>query len=389
MIDGHVASSSVPSGSSGSSGSSEPRQNERRQWSAPEPARCGAPPGARPHRRAGVVKVVAVTGILVVAGVTVYAERSILFTAGTQLGHLNWGWLLLGIACEFVSMLAFALLQRRMMLAAGASRLPLVAFLATAYKANAIYLGVPVFGSGMATSYACRQFQKQGVTPAAIGLALAVAGIFSTVAFTLVVALGALLSGNAVSAALGVIGVVGLLTGVVVFLASLHWPRSRATLERALASVLHLVGRVGRRPIDDPRQSVAAAFDRVRSLRLRPPVVVAASTYALANWLSDVLCLACAILAVGPHLPWDRLLLVWAAGAGAGGLTPTPAGLGVVDLVLIAALVGTGVGLPTATAAVVIYRIIAFKLLVTLGWVVYGSLQRRRMTVSPLTATTS
>ena len=380
MIAGHVASSSE---------SSEPRQNEPRQPSAPEPARCGTPSGARRHRWAGMIRVVTVAGILTVAGVTVYAERAILYTAGTQLGHLEWGWLLLGIACEFVSMLAFALLQGRLLLTAGATRLPLVALLATAYKANAIYLGVPVFGSGMATSYACRQFQKQGVTTAATGLALAIAGIFSTVAFTLVVALGALVSGNAVSAALGLIGVVALLTGVVVFLACLHRPRSRATLERALAPVLRLVGRVRRRPIDDPRQSVAAAIDRVRSLRLRPPVVVAASTYTLANWLSDVLCLACAILAVGPHLPWDRLLLVWAAGAGAGGLTPTPAGLGVVDLVLIAALAGSGVGLPTATAAVVIYRIIAFKLLVTLGWAVYGSLQRRRMAVPRLTETAS
>ena len=380
MTAGRVASSA---------GSSVSRPNETRQPCAPEPARCGTPSGARRRRWTAVFGVVAVTGILVVAGVTIYAERSILYTAAAQLGHLKWGWLLLGIACEFVSMLAFALLQRRLLLTAGATRLPLVALLATAYKANAIYLGVPVFGSGMATRYACGQFQKQGVTSATTGLALGVAGIFSTMAFALVVALGALASGNAVSAALGLIGVVGLLTGVGVFLASLHWPRSRATLERGLAPVLRLVGRVRRRPIDDPRRTVAAAFDRVRSLRLRPPVVAAASTYALANWLTDVLCLACVILAVGPHLPWDRLLLVWAAGAGAGGLTPTPGGIGVVDVVLIAALVGTGVALPTATAAVVIYRIIAFKLLVTLGWVVYGSLRRRRMTVPALTETMS
>jgi uncharacterized protein (TIRG00374 family) len=380
MTAGHVASSSA---------SSEPRQNEPRQPSAPERARRGAPSAARRRRWTAAFGIVAVGGILLVAGVTVYAERSILYTAGAQLGHLEWGWLLLGIVCEFVSMLAFALLQRRLLLTAGATRLPLVALLATAYKANAIYLGVPVFGSGMATSYACRQFQKQGVTPATTGLALGVAGIFSTMAFILVVALGALVSGNAVSASLGVIAVVGLLAGVGVFLASLHWPRSRSMLERVLAPVLRLVGRARRRPIDDPRRSVAAAFDRIRSLRLRPPVVAAASTYALANWLTDVLCLACAILAVGPHLPWDRLLLVWAAGAGAGGVTPTPGGIGVVDAVLIAALVGTGVALPTATAAVVIYRIIAFKLLVTLGWLVYGSLRPRRTTVPPLTETSS
>ena len=191
MTAGHVASSSA---------SSEPRQNEPRQPSAPERARRGAPSGARRRRWTAAFGIVAVGGILLVAGVTVYAERSILYTAGAQLGHLEWGWLLLGIVCEFVSMLAFALLQRRLLLTAGATRLPLVALLATAYKANAIYLGVPVFGSGMATSYACRQFQKQGVTPATTGLALGVAGIFSTMAFTLVVALGALVSGNAVSA---------------------------------------------------------------------------------------------------------------------------------------------------------------------------------------------
>ena len=380
MIAGPVASSPE---------SSEPRRNEPGGPSDPEPARCEKPSHGTRHRWRAVFGVVAVAGIVAVAGVTVYAERSILYTAGAQLGHLEWGWLLLGIVCEFVSMLFFALLQRRLLLTAGATRLPLGALLATAYKANAIYLGVPVLGSGMATGYASRQFQKQGVTAAATGLALGVAGIFSTVAFTLVVALGALVSGNGVSAALGVIGVVGLLTGVGVFLASLHWPRSRAMLERALAPMLRLVGRVRRRPIDDPRRVVAATFDRVRSLRLRPPLVAAASTYTLANWLTDVLCLACAILAVGPHLPWDRLLLVWAAGAGASGLTPTPGGLGVVDVVLIAALVGTGVGLPTATAAVVIYRIITFKLLVTLGWVVYGSLQQRRMAVPPLTETAS
>ena len=398
MIAGRVAASSAPVESvepnelvesNEPNEANEARQHEPERRSDPEPARRGQPCPGKRHRRKAVLRVVAVSGIVVVAGVTVYAERSIIQTAGSEIGRLAWGWLLLGIACEFASMLAFALLQRRLLLTAGATRLPLAALLATAYKANAIYLGVPVFGSGLATRYASRQFQGQGVPAAATALALAVAGIFSTVAFTLVVALGALVSGNAVSAVIGVIGVVGLLAGVGVFLAGLHWPRSRALLERTLAPLVRLVGRVRRRPIDDPRRSVAAAFDRVRSLRLRPPVVAVASTYALVNWLTDVLCLACAILAVGPHLPWDRLLLVWAAGAGAGGLTPTPAGLGVVDVVLIAALVGTGVGLPTATAAVVIYRLIAFKLVITLSWVVYGSLQRRRLRVRPLRGTSS
>ncbi len=148
---------------------------------------------------------------------------------------------------------------------------------------------------------------------------------FSTVAFALVVALGALASENAASAAFGPIGTVVLLTGLGVLLASLHWPWIRTKLVRSLAPVLGLVGRIRQRPIEDPQRSVTAAFERVGSLRLRPHVIAAASSYALVNWLTDALCLACAVLAFGPHLPWDRLLLVWGAGAGAGSVTPTPA----------------------------------------------------------------
>ncbi len=364
--------------------SSEPRQDEPNR-SEPESEQADSKPRrGRRHRWSVFFGVVAVVGIVVGAGAALYAQRSILHTANAQFAHVNWGWLVLAIACQCCSMLAFALLQRRLLLAAGATRLPVTVLVATAYKANAISLGVPVFGSGMAASYIYRQFGKQGVPAADAGVALAVAGIFSTVAFALVVALGALASGNAAAAALGLIGTLGLLTGVGAFLASLRWRWSRAKLEMGLAPVLRVVGKVRRKPVDDPRSSVAAALDRVRSLRLRPPVIAAASTYAFVNWVTDALCLACAVLAVGPHLPWDRLLLVWGAGAGAAGLTPTPGGIGVVDVVLIAALVGAGVAVPAAAAAVIIYRIVAFKLLVTLAWVVYGFLQRRRMTVRTL-----
>jgi putative heme transporter len=369
--------------------SSEPRRDEPEPDDSEPLAPHAHPDGARRSRWTVFLGVVAVVGIVVVAGVALDAQRSLLHTAGSHLSHLNWGWLVLAIACQFFSMLAFSLLQRRLLLAAGATRVPLSALLATAYKANAICLGVPVFGSGMATSYVCGQFRKQGVASADAVLALGVAGVFSTVAFALVVASGALASGNATSAVFGLIGTLGLLTGVGVFLASLHWPWSRAKLEQGLAPVVRLAGRLRRKPVDDPQGSVAATFDRVRSLRLRPTAVAAASTYALVNWLTDALCLACAVLAVGPHLPWDRLLLVWGAGAGAGSLTPTPGGIGVVDVVLIAALVGTGVAVPAATAAVIVYRIITFKLLFTLAWVVFGSLHRQRAAVPTLTQTPS
>jgi uncharacterized membrane protein YbhN (UPF0104 family) len=64
-------------------------------------------------------------------------------------------------------------------------------------------------------------------------------------------------------------------------------------------------------------------------------------------------------------------------------------GIGVVGAVLIAALVASGLAVPAATAAVIFYRIITFKLLITLVWVMYGSKQRQQPTVPGLTQTPS
>ena len=72
------------------------------------------------------------------------------------------------------------------------------------------------------------------------------------------------------------------------------------------------------------------------------------------------------------------LLLVWSAGAGAASLCPVPADLGVVDIVLITSLTAAGVPAPHAVAAVLVYRIISFKILTTLVVYVLRLTPRRR-----------
>lgn len=114
-----------------------------------------------------------------------------------------------------------------------------------------------------------------------------------------------------------------------------------------------------------------------------PTAIASTVTYALINWLSDALCLAVAIEAVGVPVPWHRLLLIWSAGAGAGSFSPTPFGLGVVDIALITALVATGVSSPSAVGAVLLYRIITFKILMTLIWVAYRYLSDRNAVGQP------
>jgi uncharacterized protein (TIRG00374 family) len=87
---------------------------------------------------------------------------------------------------------------------------------------------------------------------------------------------------------------------------------------------------------------------------------------------------------VHASVPWRVLLLVWSAGAGAASLCPVPAGLGVVDIVLISTLTAAGVPAPQAVAAVLVYRIISFKILTTLVVSVHALVSRRhRDTTAP------
>jgi uncharacterized membrane protein YbhN (UPF0104 family) len=64
-------------------------------------------------------------------------------------------------------------------------------------------------------------------------------------------------------------------------------------------------------------------------------------------------------------------------------LSPTPYGLGIVDIALITALARAGLKAPDAVGAVLLYRIVSFKILATLLWFGYGYLRKR---VRPATA---
>jgi putative heme transporter len=105
------------------------------------------------------------------SAVAVYAERSVMRSGLIPFRHSNLGWVAAGFCAECVSMAAFALLQRRLLRAAG-TRLTFGSLLAIAYTSNAVALAVPVAGSGMAAAYAQRQFRARGADAIPVSLAL-------------------------------------------------------------------------------------------------------------------------------------------------------------------------------------------------------------------------
>jgi hypothetical protein len=85
------------------------------------------------------------------------------------------------------------------------------------------------------------------------------------------------------------------------------------------------------------------------------------------------------LAAVGAEVPWEGIVIAYGLTQIAAALPITPGGLGVVEGGLTALLVAYGVPMPSAVAAVVIYRAVTFWILVPVGWVLWWRLDDHRL----------
>jgi uncharacterized protein (TIRG00374 family) len=113
---------------------------------------------------------------------------------------------------------------------------------------------------------------------------------------------------------------------------------------------------------------VERAWSRLSGVRPDAGDWTVAAAWAIGNWMLDCGCLVFAFLAVGVAVPWRGLPLAYGAGMLAANLPITPGGLGVVEGSLTIALVVYGGAAGTTVAAVVLYRILSFWILVAVGW---------------------
>ena len=240
--------------------------------------------------------------------------------------------------------------------------------LSTAYLANAIAVAVPVIGSGMAATYAYWQLRERRVDPVIAQAALALAGMVSTLAFAAVVVAGALLSGSRAAAVSALGSSLTCLIILAAALIALRSPAGRSRLQRLISWLLLAAQRVLRHPRGDPAQLTNDALGRLSLFRLGPATLAPAFTWGVLNEAADACCLILAIKAVGAPVPWGGVLLAWGAGQSAGSFSPTPGGIGVVEVTMTAALAAAGLPPAHALAAVLLYRIVAFKGVITLAW---------------------
>jgi uncharacterized membrane protein YbhN (UPF0104 family) len=350
---------------------------------APDVADAPLQKVSSPWRRRGRLGLTAVAAGAVV--VLLVRERVLIVSSFRVAAHLEWAWFALAVALESLSLASFARMQCRL-LRTGARTVGLLPVMATAYAGNALSATLPLVGPQMSTVFVFRRFKQLGVDATVAGWALVLAGVVSSLASGLLFVLGAVLSGDDVVAATGAAGGAVGLGFVVLATVAIRRPAVLAAVHRPAGWALRHTWRALGRPAQDPDAVLEGLVARLGSLRLSPSGWLTVVLLAFLNWLADAGVLAASIAAVGAPVPWRGLLFVYAVGTAVASAGLVPGGLGVVEGALALTLMGAGLRHPVALAAVLIFRLISFWMVISVGWLVYFLGRRTRRRGSPRTA---
>jgi uncharacterized protein (TIRG00374 family) len=304
-------------------------------------------------------------GALVAAGWAISGKTDELQGATTYLAHLRWWWLIVAVVAEAASYLAMSSLQRRL-LWAGRVRVPVAPMMGITLAGSAIQYSLPA-GTVFAYAYDFRQYRRYGADDVLAGWTLVA---FNGVMFVCLAALAAvglalaLSAGNTFDLVESILGV-----AIVAALLVVAWAE-RAVLLPYVTGAVRVSQKVLRRPRPDvpADQIVTNLFAHLGTVNPSRGNWIRAGIMGFSNWLGDMACLALSFIAVGAAVPWRGLILAYGAGQLATALPVTPGGLGAVEGSLTLALVTFGGAQASTVAAVLLYRLISFWLVLPLGW---------------------
>src|SRR5215467_8495257 len=338
----------------------------------PSPQPHGA--GARLRRRwVRTVIVVLAAAVLITV---IVVDRHTLAQSLNAIGGLDLRWFALAIVCECLSLTAFGLSRRRLLRADG-HKATFGSVMAITYAGNAVSMSIPFAGAQLAVVFSYQQFRRRGLDPALIGWALGVSAIASSSALALILVAGALAGGAPLATAAGFLGAAVFALPAITVILALRYPRARIIANRVLTWAVHLIRRIFHRPGIDPAV-LDELLQRLATIRLGWLSYAEVFALAVANWLFDCACLACAIRATGQPVPWHGLLLAYGAGAVAGSTGVTPGGFLIVEATLTAALTAAGMNAGPALGAVLAYRLVNFWMILLGGGVALIVLTRMK-----------
>ncbi|MGH9065943.1 MAG: lysylphosphatidylglycerol synthase transmembrane domain-containing protein [Acidimicrobiales bacterium] len=304
-----------------------------------------------------------------------------------QLADLRWGWVGVAAVAEGASMVFFAVTYQQL-LGAGGVRVGLARMTAITFAANAVSTSLPG-GPAWATAWSFGQLRREGADRVLAGWVVVVGGAVAS--FTLFLVMGA---GTELAGASGPLAglrwlpvalvAIPVLVALPVVLARRWGPLRRGLaplarrLQDNLAATTGLASRLGRLLV------------RLGEVRPGASCWAKAGGAALANWLTECVCLAAAVWAVGGDISWGAVLVVYGVSQVGVSLPLAPGGLGVVEASTSLLLIAYGVPAPMALAAVVLFRVVTLWALLPLGWGAWAALElssRRRVRSAERTPT--
>lgn len=325
---------------------------------------------------AGTLKAAAVVLVLMVAAFTLQGKLPSVAAVGDAIAGADTSWLAVAAVAEFVSMGMFARQQRRLLFAFGV-RMPRHRALALSYSRSAIAISLPA-GSAISAAYAFRQFRTDGASKRTAATVMVLSGLLSFAALGLLYATGALAAaavhlGMAWQEKPGVASfAVALSTALIAFVGLFAWQSSgqihphrprvhRPVMARWPRLALLL------RPLTDAITSSREVDGRHWTLALGA---------AVANWLTDLLCLYAAARAFALPVSLVEIGAVYLTVQVVRQVPLTPGGIGVIEVSLLAGLISAGAGDAAAAATVLVYRLLSCWLIIPVGLLCWFGLRR-------------
>jgi uncharacterized protein (TIRG00374 family) len=312
---------------------------------------------------------VAVVALLFVLEYLLLPDLATFRKSASLLGKVNVVGLLVGVALEAASLLAYAELTRTVLSPDAPTRSKLLRINMSSLAVSHVVPG----GTAPGTALAYRLLNEEGVPSGATAFGLATQGVGSAVVLNVIFWLALFISIplTGYNPLYGFAALVGLVLFAAFAVVVILLTRGQ---RRALEALHGWAARVPFVNADKVTALVQTIADRLQILLRDRALLVHALEWATANWLLDAASLWVFIFAFGKAVSPVDLLVAYGLANILAVLPITPSGLGVVEGVLIPTL-AVHVTKPVAILGVLSYRLVNFWLPIPTGGACYLSLR--------------
>jgi putative heme transporter len=253
------------------------------------------------------------------------------------------------VVAQVLSLITYALMVRRLLGLANL-RLSLRSVLGITLTGDAITNSIPG-GQASSAVYWYRRLHHAGAAGPLAALILSLATVTGVLTLLVLAAVGlAVDPGGGLLAPLRWPLIIG--AGVLIGACTFQRRRLAKALRRAAKS--------------------AGASDQVALARAtHPRNITALLTLGVANWLTDVISLIVALLALGVSVPWPAVLLAYTCAQIVSSIPLLPGGGGTVEVTLAVGIGAAGHASAGLVAGVILYRLISAWGQVPIGWLIW------------------